>query len=62
VVITQIGLATNHMLPINATALVGAGMASVLLFPLVGFAMAGKDAKPIDEALLDRSDPARDFL
>ncbi|HEY5110220.1 MAG TPA: cation:proton antiporter [Acidimicrobiales bacterium] len=62
VVITQIGLATHHMLPVNATALVGAGMVSVLLFPLVGFAVAGKDAGPIREELLDLSDPARDFL
>jgi len=62
VVITQIGLATNHMLPVNATALVGAGMVSVLLFPLLGFAVAGNDAGPVREELLDLSDPARDFL
>ena len=42
VVITQIGLATHHMLPVNATALVGAGMLSVLLFPMAGFALAGR--------------------
>ncbi len=41
VVITQIGLDTHHMLQANATALVGAAMLSVLLFPLVGFALAG---------------------
>ena len=47
VVITQIGLATHRMLPVNATALVGAGMVSVLVFPLVGFALAGPDAGPV---------------
>jgi Kef-type K+ transport system membrane component KefB len=62
VVITQIGLATHHMLEVNATALVGAGMLSVLLFPLVGFAVAGKDAGPVREELIDRSDSAQDFL
>jgi Kef-type K+ transport system membrane component KefB len=62
VVITQIGLATHHMLPVNATALVGAGMVSVLVFPLVGFAVAGSDAGKVDEARLDLSDPARDVL
>ena len=62
VVITQIGLDTHHMLPVNATALVGAGMVSVLLFPLIGFALAGKDAGPVRQELLDASDPARDFL
>jgi len=62
VVITQIGLSTNHMLPVNATALVGAGMVSVLVFPLVGFAVAGKDAGPVRQELFDLSDPARDFL
>jgi len=62
VVITQIGLATHHMLPVNATALVGAGMVSVLVFPLVGFAVAGKDAEPVHQEFLGESDPARDFL
>ena len=62
VVITQIGLATHHMLPVNATALVGAGMVSVLVFPLVGFAVAGKDAGPVHQEFLGESDPARDFL
>ena len=36
VVITEIGKATGRMLPENATALVGAGILSVLLFPLIG--------------------------
>jgi Kef-type K+ transport system membrane component KefB len=34
VAVTQIGLATENMLPENAAALVGAGVISVLLFPL----------------------------
>ena len=39
VVITEIGLATDRMRPANAAALVGAGMLSVLVFPLVGFGL-----------------------
>jgi hypothetical protein len=62
VVIVQIALATLHVLPVNAAALVRAGMVSVLLYPFVGFAVAGKDAGPIRQELLDFSDPARDFL
>lgn len=42
VVITEIGLRTHHMTSANAAALVGAGMASVLIFPLAGFAMLGR--------------------
>ena len=58
VVITQIGLATHHMLPVNATALVGAGMVSVLVFPLVGFAVAGEGRRVRSaEELLDRQRP-----
>lgn len=41
VVITQIGVQTGQMRPENATALVGAGMLSVLVFPLLGFALLG---------------------
>jgi len=62
VVISDIGLATHRMLPVNATALVGAGMVSVLVFPLVGFALAGPDAGPVRAELRDGTDPARDFL
>jgi Kef-type K+ transport system membrane component KefB len=62
VVISEIGLATHRMLPVNATALVGAGMVSVLVFPLVGFALAGPDAGPVQRKLQDDTDPARDFL
>lgn len=39
VVITTIGLDSERMLPSNAAALVGAGMLSVLLYPLIGFAL-----------------------
>jgi Kef-type K+ transport system membrane component KefB len=41
VVITEIGLETDRMRPGNAAALVGAGMLSVLVFPLLGFAVLG---------------------
>ncbi|MFM7063237.1 MAG: cation:proton antiporter [Actinomycetes bacterium] len=39
VVITEIGLATGRMRPSNAAALVGAGMLSILIFPIIGFAL-----------------------
>jgi Kef-type K+ transport system membrane component KefB len=42
VVITSIGLDTGRMKPENAAALVGAGMLSVLLFPLIGLALRRK--------------------
>jgi Kef-type K+ transport system membrane component KefB len=41
VVITQIGIETERMKPSNAAALVGAGMVSVLVFPLLGFKLLG---------------------
>ena len=46
VVITEIGLQTKQMRPENATALVGAGMLSVLVFPLAGFALLGRTTSP----------------
>ena len=48
VVITEIGLETERMLPENAAALVGAGMVSVLVFPLAGFALhrSGATSEP----------------
>lgn len=49
VVITEIGLATGHMKPENATALVGAAMLSVLAFPLVAFGILAR--APGDQAL-----------
>ena len=61
VVIAQIGLDTHHMLTVNATALVGAGMVSVLVFPLLGFVVAGSDAEAVP-AIGDDIDPAVDFL
>jgi Kef-type K+ transport system membrane component KefB len=44
VVITEIGLSTHRMRPDNATALVAAGMLSVLVFPLSGLAVLGQTA------------------
>jgi Kef-type K+ transport system membrane component KefB len=55
VVITRVGLATHHMRPTNATALVGAGMVSVLVFPLAGFALAGRGAEGAATEVDDRS-------
>ena len=54
VVITQIGVATQQMRPENATALVGAGMVSVLVFPLVGFAILDRTRRdaPLDDVPL----------
>ena len=39
VVITKLGKATGRMLPENAAALVGAGILSVLIFPLIALSM-----------------------
>jgi hypothetical protein len=41
---------------------VGAGMVSVLVFPLLGFALAGPGAGTVHPELFDGSDAARDFL
>lgn len=49
VVITEIGLSIGHMKPANATALVGAAMLSVLVFPIAGYAFAARARD--DEAL-----------
>jgi Kef-type K+ transport system membrane component KefB len=49
VVITEIGTETHRMRSDTATALVGAGMLSVLLYPLVGFALLGRVTGPPDE-------------
>ena len=43
VVITELGQSTGTMTSANAAALVGAGMASVLIFPLLGFALLGSE-------------------
>lgn len=45
VVITEIGTETGRMDAPDATALVAAGMLSVLVFPLVGFGILGRTAK-----------------
>ena len=47
VVITEIGVSTGQMQAVTAVALVGAGMCSVLVFPLVGFAVLDR-AGPVD--------------
>lgn len=41
VVITELGKATGRMMPENAAALVGAGILSVLLFPLIALTLRG---------------------
>lgn len=46
VVITEIGVSSGHMRPGNAAALVGAGMLSVLVLPLVGFGVLGDTSHP----------------
>lgn len=48
VVITEIGVGTGQMRTVTAVALVGAGMCSVLLFPLIGFAVLDR-AGPLEE-------------
>lgn len=59
VVITSIGLSTGRMLPANAAALVGAGMLSVLLYPLIGFALLRRGASDTDlEAGTTPANPA----
>ena len=45
VVIAQIGVSTDTMSSGNAAALVGAGMVTVLVLPLIGFALLGPDAE-----------------
>lgn len=54
VVITEIGRSTDNMKPENATALVGAAMLSVLLFPLLGFAFVSRSSG--DPAMQETSD------
>jgi Kef-type K+ transport system membrane component KefB len=56
VVITKIGLQSGDMRSDTATALVGAGMVSVLVFPLVGFALLDRvGGPPADDAVLPPS-------
>ena len=42
VAVTQIGLDEGQMRPENAAALVGAGMVSVLVFPIVALQLRGR--------------------
>jgi len=58
VVITTIGTSEGRMLPENAAALVGAGMLSVLLFPMIGLRRL-KAAEKADR-LLEEASPADD--
>jgi hypothetical protein len=47
VAISEIGVSTGRMLPENAAALVGAGLLSVLLFPLIGLSvLPDRDTAP----------------
>ncbi len=50
VALTQIGLASGTMLPQNAAALVGAGVLSVLLFPMVAVAASKRSSTGSDES------------
>ncbi|MGH7789789.1 MAG: cation:proton antiporter [Candidatus Binatia bacterium] len=43
VVITELGKATGRMLPENAAALVGAGILSVLIFPLIALSLRARE-------------------
>ena len=58
VVITEIGLSTDRMTTSNAAALVGAGMLSVLVLPLVGFAVLGDDEEPTADEVTPASPDA----
>lgn len=55
VVITEVGKATGRMQPANAAALVGAGILSVLLFPLIALALRG-DRAATQRARVDDSE------
>jgi len=67
VVITELGVQTGRMRPENAAALVGAGMLSVLLYPLLGFALlrragvvSGEPAERDTDLELDAADDLED--
>jgi len=53
VVITELGKATGRMLPENAAALVGAGILSVLIFPLIALSMRAPDQPAAATAAVD---------
>jgi Kef-type K+ transport system membrane component KefB len=48
VVITDLGVSTGQMTQADASALVGAGLLSVLLLPSIGVALAGRSADTMD--------------
>lgn len=50
VAVTEIAVESGDMLPANATALVGAGMFSVLIFPALGMAIRGVSANDSDSS------------
>ena len=50
VALTEIGLSTGTMLPENAAALVGAGVLSVLFFPLIATAIHRPAPIPAEQA------------
>ena len=53
VVTTEIGLGLGKMKPANATALVAAGMVSVLAFPAIGQALMGGVEPGAEEAEIE---------
>ncbi len=50
VVITTIGVSTGRMRPSNAAALVGAGMLSVLIYPVLGLRLMSDDGVDLSES------------
>lgn len=62
VAITSIGLDTGRMKPVNAAALVGAAMLSVLLFPLIGLTIHGRSAGAAAEGSTTDDDVDDDFV
>lgn len=50
VAISEIGLATGHMRPENAAALIGAGLLTVLVFPLLARVLAGRETPAAEPA------------
>lgn len=60
VVITGIGTATGRILPVNAAALVGAGMLSVLVYPLLAFRLLSPNALAHEVGNSESGDAADD--
>jgi Kef-type K+ transport system membrane component KefB len=61
VAITAIGVATNRMRPYTASALIGAGMISVLVFPMLAEARrsARSEARPVGDPTSEVASPGR---